>query len=69
MSDVTPTNIRVEYSVEATVNVGDFQNVRPGFKLSADVPEGTSPTAVKNKLKDTADVWLEQAVEKIKAEL
>lgn len=69
MSDVTPKNIRVEYSVEATVNVGDFQNVRPGFTISADVPDGVSPTAVKNKLKQTADVWLEQRVEEIKAEL
>ena len=69
MSEVTPINIRVEYSIEATVNIGDFQNVRPGFTLSADVPEGASPTAVKNRLKQTADAWLDQRIAEIKEEL
>ena len=68
MSDVTPTNVRVEYSVEATINIGNFENVKPGYRISADVPEGTSPTAVRAKLKATADAWLEQDIVEHKEE-
>lgn len=68
MSEVTPTNVRVEYHIEATVNVGNFQNVKPAYTISADVPEGTSPSAVRAKLKATADAWLEQDVEQHRAD-
>lgn len=69
MTDATPTNVRVEYSIDATVNTGNFENVKPGYKIGADVPEGTSPSAVRAKLKATADAWLEQDIVDIKAEL
>lgn len=58
-----PTNVRVEYSVEATINMGDFQNVKPGYKLSADVPDDTHPNAVRDKLKALADAWLDQDID------
>lgn len=62
-----PTNVRVEYSVEATINLGNFQNVRPGYRISADVPEGVHPNEVREKLKALGQSWLEQdAVEAIK---
>jgi len=66
--EVKPTNVRVEYRVEATVNLGDFENVRPGYTLSADVPDGMSPSAVRAKLKATADAWLEQDIVEHKTE-
>lgn len=62
-------NVRVEASTEATVNIGDFQNVRPGFKISADVEEGEKVFEVKNKLVETITAWLEAEVAAIKAEL
>lgn len=62
-------NIRVEYSVEATVNTGNFTNVRPGYRVSADVPEGTNPAEVKNFLKEKVDAWLEHDVDAIRKEM
>ena len=68
MSEETPTNVRVEYSAEATVNVGNFENVKPGYRISADVPEGQNPTLVRDRLKRVVDAWLEQDVIAIKEE-
>jgi hypothetical protein len=67
--DIKLTGIRVEYHNEMTVNIGDFQNLKPGFSISADVPEGVSPTAAKAKLEKVVDAWLEAKVNEIKAEL
>lgn len=64
----TPTNVRVEYACEATVNVGNFENIKPGYKVSADVPEGTSPHDIRAKLKATVNAWLEEDVIEIKSE-
>lgn len=58
-----PENIRVEYSVEATVNLGDFQNVRPGYKLSATVPKGAKASEIRAQLKSLADKWLSEDIE------
>lgn len=68
MTDAKPLNVRVEYSVEATVNVGNFENVRPGYRISGDVPEGVNPNEVRAKLKAVADAWLEQDIVEIKEE-
>lgn len=62
-------NIRVEYSVEATVNTGNFTNVRPGYRVSADVPEGVNPAEVKNFIKEKVDAWLESDVDEINKEM
>lgn len=64
----TPTNVRVQYHIDATINLGNFENVKPGYVISADVPDGTSPSAVRAKLKATADAWLEQDIEAFRAE-
>lgn len=63
------SNIRIEYSTEATVNIGDFQNVRPGFKVSADVADGSSPTEAKKLLVGLVNDWLEAEVASIREEL
>lgn len=57
-----PENIRVEYSIESTINTGNFQNVKPGYKLSADVPEGDHPGVTRDMLKRLADGWIEQDI-------
>lgn len=62
-------NVRVEYSVEATVNTGNFTNVRPGYRVSADVPEGANPAEVKNFLKQKVDAWIEHDVDEIRKEM
>ena len=62
-------NIRVEYSCEATVNTGNFTNVRPGYRISADVPEGTSASEVYEYLETRLDARLERKVDSINEEL
>lgn len=52
-------NLRVTYIVEATINTGNFQNVKPGYEVSADVPEGVHPSVVRAELKALVDPWLE----------
>lgn len=63
------TNVRVEYENSATINTGNFQNVKPLYRVSADVAEGVSPTEAKNRLKALVDTWLEQHVEEIHRDL
>lgn len=62
-------NVRVEYSNEATINTGNFQNVRPGYKVSADVEEGTHPKEAREALRALVDAWLEEDVAEIQREL
>lgn len=69
MPDETPLNVRIEYHNDATINTGNFQNLRPGYTVSADVPEGVHPGVIRAKLKGLVDSWLEQDIEKIRAEL
>jgi hypothetical protein len=69
MTDNKPKNVRVEYHIEATINMGNFENQKPGYTVSADVPEGTHPTETRNTLKKLADGWLEQDWDEIKASL
>jgi len=61
-------NVRVEYTVEATINTGNFTNVKPGYRLSADVPDGVDPEEARQFLKATANTWLEQDVDEINEE-
>lgn len=61
-------NIRVEYSAEATVNLGNFENVKPGLSVSADVAEGEDTKAVINQLRTLVDSFIEHVVAEAKAE-
>lgn len=56
------TNVRVEVSSEVTINLGNFENVKPGFKASANVPEGMHPSEAKDMLQKLVDAWLEEEV-------
>ena len=66
--NVRPTGVRVEYSIEMTVNTGNFQNMKPGFKISADVPDDVHPGIILNKLEALAEHRLELKVNEIQAE-
>jgi hypothetical protein len=67
MSDVELTNIRVTYRLGATIPLGEnsFSNVKPEFEISADIPDGTSPTAAKERIERTLDAWLEKKFEEV----
>jgi hypothetical protein len=62
-------NVRVSYENSATVNTGNFQNVRPGYIVSADVEEGVHPKEAREALKALVDTWLEEDVNQIQEEL
>ena len=61
-------NVRVEYGAEATVNLGDFENVKPGLRMSADVPDGTDPKVVIREIRDLVDSFIEHVVAEAKRE-
>lgn len=61
-------NVRVEYGVDATVNLGDFENVKPGLRVSADVAEGEDTKAVVRELRELVDSFIEHVVAEAKAE-
>lgn len=61
------TNARVEYRVDATVNLGNFENVKPGITLSADVPEGENPKDVINELSALGDAFITHQVNEAKS--
>lgn len=66
---VAPTGVRVEYIVEATINTGNFQNVKPGYRVSADVPDGVHPNEVRARLKTLVDAWLEEDIDQYREEV
>ena len=62
-------NVRVEYSNEATINTGNFQNVKPGYTVSVDIQAGENPSNARDILKALVDGWLEEDIKKIREEL
>ena len=68
VTDERPTNVRIEYIVEATINTGNFQNIKPGYRVSADVPDGVHPGDVRAKLKALVDPWLQEDVDEIRSD-
>lgn len=66
------TDVVVEYHSEVTINIGDFQNVKPGYRLSGTLigePTKEDLTEARLKLKVVVDGWLEEDVKEHKAEL
>lgn len=63
------TGVRVTYTNTMTVNIGNYQNLQPGFTISADVPDGESPIEAAQKLRKTVDSLLEAEVKRIVSEL
>lgn len=63
------TNVRVRHWAEVTVNTGNFENVRPGYEVSADVPDGVHPDEAKEKLKALVEKWIGEYVNEIHRDL
>lgn len=61
-------NVRVEYGADATVNLDNFENVKPGLRVAADVEEGESVKAVVRELRELVDSFIEHVVAEAKAE-
>jgi len=60
-------NVRVEYSAEATVNLQNYENVKPGLKVASDVPEGQSVKDTVNELVELVDSFIVHAVNEAKS--
>lgn len=60
-------NVRVEYRVDATVNLGNFENVKPGITLSSDVAEGESTKDVIKELAELGDSFIQHQVNEAKS--
>lgn len=59
-------NIRITYNVDATVNLGNFENVKPHYGMSAVLEQGEDPTAAFEKIKTFVDALLEAEIGSIK---
>lgn len=65
MADVELTDVVVTVHIGATVNLGDFNNYKPEFTISAKVPDGESPSAAKDRLERTVRAWLDESLDKV----
>lgn len=59
-------DIQVTYNVDATVNLGNFENVKPHFGMTVTLEDGEKPDEVFNKIKTFVDGLLEDEVGSIK---
>lgn len=60
MSDFKEIKIRVANG--ATINIGDFQNLRPEYEIQVTLADGVNPDEAKDKLQKKIDDWLESYV-------
>lgn len=66
------TDVVVEYHNEVTINVGNFENVKPGYRVSGTLAGKATKADLEDaraKLQAVVDGWLEADVEKIREEL
>lgn len=59
-------NIVVKYEVDATVNLGNFENVKPHYGMSAELEDGENPKEAFDKLKTFVDGLLQEEIGSIK---
>ena len=62
-------NIKVRYHNEVTVNLGNFQNTKPGYEIEAVVEDGENPREVFERLETLVEDLLDKRVEAIREEL
>lgn len=61
-------NIKVEYRQEVTINLGDFQNIKPFYSMSAEVEEGEKPSDVFRRVRGLVEKLMEEEVSQIQAD-
>jgi hypothetical protein len=62
-------NMEIEYSLEATIATGNFENIRPGVRVSDTVPEGVKPGEHAAKVKKFVETLFTEQVKEIHADL
>lgn len=61
------SNVEVTVTKSVTINIGDFQNIKPEYSLSVTLDEGANPNEVRAKLLATIDSWLEADIKEAKS--
>lgn len=61
-------NINVEYHQEVTINLGDFQNIKPFYSMSAELEDGESPSEAFRKIRSLVEKMMEEEVSQIQAD-
>ena len=61
-------NIKIEYHQEVTINLGNFQNIKPFYSMSAEVEEGESPADAFRKVRSLVEKLVEEEVAQIQAD-
>lgn len=62
-------NMKVTYHNEVTVNLGNFQNIKPGYGFEADLEDGENPRDAFKKVQALVDALLEENVDTIKRDM
>ncbi len=55
--------VRVEYTLDATVNLTNFENVKPGYRVASNVRPGEHPNETRARLKKLVVGWLEEDID------
>lgn len=58
---------KISYSLDATVNMGDYENYRPNVSAEANLEAGESPIEAMAELKRFVQTQLMEDIKKLKA--
>ncbi len=61
-------DVEVEVSLSVTINTGNFENIKPEYRVKAKVRDGVHPDEAKTRLEARVDAWMEDYLTRLKAE-
>jgi hypothetical protein len=59
----------VRYDLESTINLGDFENVKPGYGITLEIEDGDDPDKVRAFAKRKVTEWMNAEYDEIQVEL
>lgn len=59
----------VTYSLDATINIGDFENVKPSYSVTVEIEDGDDPDKVRAFAKNKVTAWMNSEYDEIQVEL
>jgi hypothetical protein len=60
---------KVKYQIEATVNMGNFSNVKPLYEVEVEVEDGDTPSTIFERVEKLVDAQLEKKIDQLGEEL
>jgi hypothetical protein len=58
----------IRYSAFYTRNLGNFENVKLGYELETDVPDGEKTNDVRERIKAKVQTWIQEDIEEVDRE-